>query len=134
VKTKISAYQLFSAIVMVPYGSAVLFLITPTAKQDAWIAMFIYIIPGIILQLIYVKLWQKYPKDTIVTYMPKIFGKVIGYTLSILYIIYFAYEAARATRDIIEIIIMAVMPRMPMNVYNWNCIYVYSYIWNIYWN
>jgi len=116
VKTKISAYQLFSAIVMVPYGTAALFLLTPEAKQDAWISMLIYIIPGIILQLIYVKLWEKYPKDTIVTYMPKIFGKVIGYTLSIIFIVYFAYEAARATRDIIEIIIMAVMPRMPMYI------------------
>jgi len=114
VKTKISAYQLFSAIVLVPYGTAVLFLITPEVKQDAWISMLIYIIPSIILQFIYVDLWKKYPKDTIVTYMPKIFGKVIGYTLSVIYIIYFAYEAARATRDILEIILIAVMPIMPM--------------------
>ncbi|WP_298843711.1 GerAB/ArcD/ProY family transporter [uncultured Clostridium sp.] len=115
-KTKISAYQLFSAIVMMPYGTAALYLITPEAKQDAWIAMLIYIIPAIILQLIYVELWKKYPKDTIVTYMPKIFGKVIGYTLSVVYIIFFAYEAARDTRDIIEIILIAVMPRMSMYI------------------
>jgi len=101
---------------MVPYGTAALFLLTPEAKQDAWISMLIYIIPGIILQLIYVKLWEKYPKDTIVTYMPKIFGKVIGYTLSIIFIVYFAYEAARGTRDIIEIILIAVMPRMSMYI------------------
>jgi len=53
VKTKISAYQLFSAIVMVPYGTAALFLLAPKTKQDAWISLLIYIIPGIILQLIY---------------------------------------------------------------------------------
>jgi len=100
----------------VPYGTAALFLLAPKTKQDAWISLLIYIIPGIILQLIYVELWKKYPKDTIVTYMPKIFGKVIGYTLSVIYIIYFAYEAARVTRDIIEIILIAVMPRMPMYI------------------
>ena len=115
-KTKISAYQFFSAIVMVSYGTAVLFFITPQAKQDAWIAMLIYVIPGIILQLIYVELWKKYPKDTIVTYMPKIFGKVIGYTVSVIYITFFAYEAVRATRDIIEVIETAIMPRMPMYI------------------
>lgn len=115
-KTKISAYQLFSAIVLVPYGTAVLFLITPRAKQDAWISMLIYIIPAIILQFIYVELWLKYPKDTIVTYMPKIFGKVIGYTLSVIYIIFFAYEAARVVRDIIELILIAVMPRMSIYI------------------
>jgi len=116
VKTKISAYQFFSAIVMVPYGTAALFFITPEAKQDAWIAMLIYVFPSIILQLIYVELWKKYPKDTVVTYMPKIFGKVIGYTLSAIYIIYFAYIAARVTRDIIEIILIAVMPRMSIYI------------------
>jgi spore germination protein KB len=116
VKTKISAYQLFSAIVLVPYGTAALFLLTPEAKQDAWISMLIYIIPAIILQFIYVELWKKYPKDTIVTYMPKIFGKVIGYTLSVIYIIYFAYEAARVIRDISESILIAVMPRMPLYI------------------
>ncbi|MCB2292775.1 spore germination protein [Clostridium algoriphilum] len=115
-KTKISAFQLFSAIVMVPYGTAVIYFMTPKAKQDAWISMLIYILAGIILQLIYVELWKKYPKDTIVTYMPKIFGKVIGYTLSVIYIIYFAYEAARATRDISELILIAVMPRMSMYI------------------
>src|SRR5665647_370094 len=101
---------------MVSYGTAVLFFITPQAKQDAWISMLIYMIPAIILQLIYVELWRKYPKDTPVTYMPKIFGKVIGYTLSVIYIIYFAYEAARVTRDIVEIILIAVMPRMSIYI------------------
>ncbi|MCJ7690130.1 MAG: spore germination protein [Clostridiaceae bacterium] len=115
-KTKISTYQLFSAIVLVPYGTAVLFFLTPKSKQDAWISMLIYIIPGIILQLIYLELWRKYPKDTIITYMPKIFGKVIGYTLSVIYIIFFAYIAARVTRDIIELILIAVMPRMSMYI------------------
>lgn len=115
-KTKISAYQLCSAIVMVPYGSAAFFFLAPKAKQDAWISILIYIIPGIILQLIYVELWKKYPKDTIVTYMPKIFGKVIGYTLSVIYIIYFAYIAARVSRDMIEIILITVMPRISMYI------------------
>ncbi len=63
-KVRISAYQIFSSIILVPYGSAILFLITPKAKQDAWIALLIYIIPGVILQIIYTSLWSKYPQDT----------------------------------------------------------------------
>lgn len=113
-KTKISAFQLFCATVLVPYGTAVLFLITPEAKQDAWIAMFIYIIPAVILQYIYLNLWNKYPEDTIVTYMPKIFGNFFGYTLSIIYIVFFSYETSRSTRDIIEIIDFALMPKASM--------------------
>lgn len=113
VKIKISAHQLFSAIILVPFGSAILFLITPEAKQDAWIAALIYIFPAIILQLIYISLWNKYPQDTLVTYMPKIFGKFIGNILSVIYIVFFAYEAARILRDFQELISVAIMPKMP---------------------
>lgn len=115
-QTKISAYQLFCSIVLAPYGSALLFLITPTAKQDAWIAMLIYIIPAIMLQIVYTTLWRIYPNDTIVTYMPKIFGKVIGITVSILYVIFFAYEAARVLRDITTLITTTTMPLMSPNL------------------
>lgn len=114
--TKISAYQLFCSIVLVPYGTALLFLITPNAKQDAWIAMFIYILPAIVLQIVYTALWRKYPDDTIVTYMPKVFGKVIGTFLSIIYITFFAYEAARSLRDIAALIAITTMPKMPFNL------------------
>lgn len=115
-KTKISAYQLFCSIVLAPYGSALLFLITPTAKQDAWIAMLIYIIPAIMLQVVYTTLWRIYPNDTIVTYMPKIFGKVIGITISILYIIFFAYEAARVLRDTTSLITITTLPLISSNL------------------
>lgn len=109
---RVSAKQLFSAIVLVPYGSAVLFFINPETKQDAWIAIIIYILPGILLQIIYTYLWSKYPSDTIVSYMPKIFGKIIGNILSILYIVFFEYEASRVLRDMIELLKIAAMPKL----------------------
>lgn len=115
-KTKISAYQLFSSIVLVPYGSALLYFITPNAKQDGWIAMLIYILPAIILQIVYTALWSKYPDDTIVTYMSKVFGKFIGTSLSIIYIIFFAYEAARVLRDITSLITITTMPKLSFNL------------------
>ncbi|MDP4146612.1 MAG: GerAB/ArcD/ProY family transporter [Bacillota bacterium] len=106
---KISASQLFAAIVLVPAGSALFFLITPEAKQDAWLVMFIYMFFGILFQIIYTSLWKKYPQDNIVTYMPKIFGKILGYSLSVLYTILFAYEASRVLRDIIELTLTTAM-------------------------
>lgn len=111
-KIKISANQLFCSIVLAPYGSALLFFITPNAKQDGWVAMLIYILPAVILQYIYTSLWNKYPDDTIVTYMPKIFGKFIGTTISIIYTIFFAYEAARVLRDITSLITITTMPKI----------------------
>lgn len=113
-KTKISVYQLFAMMVLHPLGSAVLFFLTPKAKQDAWIAMLAYIPAGILLQFIYTLLYHQYPEDTIVTYLPKIFGKFIGYTLDIIYIIYFAYIAARVLRDFSELSLIAIMPETPL--------------------
>lgn len=126
-KTRISASQLFSAIVLVPFGSAVLFYINPKAKQDAWLAILIYIIPAVILQLIYTSLWSKYPDDTLVTYMPKIWGKPIGYTLSIIYTIFFAYEAARVLRDFSELIAIASMPKIPPYLTSFMLMFAISY-------
>ena len=73
---------------------------------------------------------KKYPEDTIVTYMPKIFGKLIGYTLSVIYIVFFAYEAARVVRDIIEFILIAVMPIM--SVYIIGIIFMATVIYGTY--
>ena len=127
-KRKISANQLFCAIILVPYGSAVLFFLAPNSKQDSWITLLIYILPTVLLQIVYTSLWKKYPSDTIVTYMPKIFGKVIGYTISILYIIYFAYIASRVLRDITELITIAVMPVMSPIIITLMLISVIGYI------
>lgn len=113
-KEKISAKQLSIAIILIPLGTAILFFVSPNAKQDSWLSMLLYIVPGIMLQLIYTSLWKKYPKDTLVTYMPKIYGKFIGYPLSLIYITFFAYEASRVLRDFTELISTAVMTRISM--------------------
>lgn len=88
-ETKISPYQLFAIMVLFSFGSSVLFFLTPDAKQDAWLVLLFYILVGMLELLLYTKLFHQYPNDTIVTYMPKIFGKYIGYFVSLLYIIYY---------------------------------------------
>lgn len=109
-ENKISPYQLLSAMFILPYGSAVLFFLVPDAKQDAWLSILFYIIPAIILQLIYIKLFTCYPDDTIVTYLPKLFGRYIGFLLGLAYVIYFEYLAARVLRDFSGLISISSMP------------------------
>lgn len=113
-KEMIPAKQLLAAIILVPLGSAILFFVSSNAKQDAWIVILIYMIPAIVLQLIYTSLYNKYPNDTLVLYIPKIFGKFFGFILSILYIIFFAYLAARVLRDFSELILISMMPKQPL--------------------
>jgi spore germination protein KB len=114
VKIRITAFQLFTAIIIVPYGSALLFFMAPEAEHDAWIAMLVYIMPAIILQILYTYLWSKHPQDTIISYLPKVFGKVIGNFLGIIYIVFFTYIAARVLRDFSALINIAVLTKIPM--------------------
>ncbi len=113
-KEKITAYQLFILMILLPYGSAILFLLIPEIEQDAWIAMLFYGLIGIVLQLIYLALYNSYPKDTLVTYLPKIYGVFLGNILSIVYICYFTYIASRVLRDFEEILFHSGLNRTPM--------------------
>jgi spore germination protein KB len=107
---KISPYQLFSIVFILPYGSAVLFFLAPEVKQDAWLVILIYAFPSILLQLLYIALYRLYPKDTLVSYLPKIFGKYLGSILGFTYVLYFEYLASRVLRDFTGLISISSMP------------------------
>lgn len=113
-KDKITSYQFFILMILLPYGSAVLFYLVPETKQDVWIAMLFYSLVGVFLQLMYLTLYYKYPKDTLVTYLPKIYGKFLGNIFSIVYIAYFTYIASRVLRDFEEIIAQSSLDLTPM--------------------
>ena len=74
------------------------------AEQSSWLVILIYIIPGLLLQYIYISLYRNYPEETIINWMVDIFGRLLGGILAILYAVYFAYIAARVFRDFITII------------------------------
>ncbi|QXM05122.1 GerAB/ArcD/ProY family transporter [Crassaminicella indica] len=113
-KFKIGLYQFFIIMIIFPYGSAVLFFLAPETKQDAWIAMIVYSLGGILLQLLYTALYYRYPQDTLVTYLPKIYGRVIGNILGFIYIGYFAYISSRVLRDFLELIKITSLEYTPM--------------------
>lgn len=101
---RISIYQFFALMIIFQYGSVVLYFLAPDAKQDVWIGYIVYSIVGVILQMIYIYVYRRYPEDTIVTYLPKIYGKILGNIISILYILYFIYIAANIFREFMELI------------------------------
>ncbi|GAA0181664.1 spore germination protein [Clostridium sediminicola] len=107
---KISASQLFAAMVLSLMGSAVLFFLGASARQDAWLVLIFGIPVGIIEVLIYTTLFYKYPGDTLVIYMRKIFGNYIGTIICIFYILRFFYNGARILREFAELTLIAVMP------------------------
>ncbi|MFT8315752.1 MAG: GerAB/ArcD/ProY family transporter [Clostridium sp.] len=115
-KEKITSYQFLAIMFLAPYGTASLFFLTPETKRDIWIAMLFYSLVSIIIQMIYISLFNKYPGDSIVTYLPKIYGKCIGFIVSIIYIWFFAYDAARDLRDFTELTTSFSLIRTPMYI------------------
>ncbi|AGK95167.1 GerAB/ArcD/ProY family transporter [Clostridium pasteurianum] len=115
-KEKITSYEFLAIMFLLGYGTASLFFLTPDTKNDIWIAMLFYALVSIIIQMIYINLFNKYPEDSIVTYLPKVYGKYIGFILSVIYIWFFAYDAARDLRDFTELTTSFALIRMPMYI------------------
>lgn len=126
-KTKISTLELIASIITFESGTAILFYLASDTKQDAWITILIYILPAIVLQIIYTSLWCNYKDYNIITCMPKIWGKYIGYFISILYILYFIYGAARVLRDFSELMLISILPKLPLILVSFMLITVICY-------
>ncbi|AGK95836.1 GerAB/ArcD/ProY family transporter [Clostridium pasteurianum] len=112
-KEKLTSYQILAIMFLVPYGTASLFFLAPDTKNDIWVALLFYSIVFIIMQMVYISLFNKYPEDSIVTYLPKIYGKYIGFILGIIYMWFFAYDAARDLRDFTELTTSFALIRTP---------------------
>jgi len=115
-KAKISLYQLYVLMVLFGLGSSSVVGLGATAKQDAWIAVILGTLGGIILFLIYGYLFKKYPDSSLIEIVEKILGKWIGRIIAILYILYFLYIATLVLRDITELILIYALTATPMLV------------------
>ncbi|MBV4417855.1 spore germination protein [Clostridium tyrobutyricum] len=114
-KKRMSIYQFFIIIILFQYGSALLYFLSPYAKQDIWISYLLYSLIGVLLQIMYITLYEKYPNDTLVTYLPKIYGKYIGNILAIIYIAYFVYIASvifKAFMDLTSVTALRYTPKI----------------------
>ncbi len=115
---KINAFQLFVLVVLFEMGSAILVGLGMEAKQDAWIAILIGMAGGILLFLVYHRLYRFYPDLPLTSYTQKITGKWFGRFLSFIYIIYFIYCAARILRDFGELLTATLYTDTPLFVIN----------------
>lgn len=115
-KEKITTYQLLSMMILLPYATAVLFFIAPETKRAVWVALLFYAIISIIIQSVYLSMYYKYPEDSIVTYLPKVYGKYIGFVLALVYILYFFYIASRNLRDFTELLALTAVPNVSILV------------------
>jgi spore germination protein KB len=113
-KAKISPKQLFVVVVLFEMGSAILVGLASSAKQDAWISILLGMLAGILLFLVYHRLFLFYPDLPLTSYIQKIVGKWVGRTLALMYIVYFIYLAGRVLRDFGELLTSTIYTNTPM--------------------
>jgi spore germination protein KB len=129
VTEKIKASQLFVLIVFFEMGSSILVGLGAQAKQDAWIAILLGLAGGLLLFLIYYRLYRYYPDLPLTSYVQQIAGKWIGRFIGFLYVIYFLYIAARVLRDFGELLTSTIYTVTPLIVIN--CLMIFTIIYAI---
>lgn len=113
-KIKINAYQLFVLICMFEMGSALVVGLGSSVKQDDWLAILLGLAGGLLLFLVYHKLYVFYPNLPFTSYVQKITGKFVGRIIAFLYIIYFIYIASRVLRDFGELLVTSSYEKTPL--------------------
>lgn len=126
-KAKISAMQFFVLILLFEMGSALLFGLGGAAKQDAWISILLGMGGGLVLFLIYYRLFLYYPNLQPTTYVQHIIGVYPGKVLAVLYILYFIYLSARVLRDFGELLTTTIYTNTPIFIINTLMIFVIIY-------
>ena len=98
-KAKIDQFQLFVLIILFETGTSFAIPLAAGAGNDAWIAIFISCIFGILLFQVYYQLYALFPNELPSSYFNKILGRFFGNVICFLYLVYFTYISAVVLRD-----------------------------------
>ncbi|PEA04355.1 GerAB/ArcD/ProY family transporter [Bacillus cereus] len=99
-KKIIGTFQLFTLVVLFELGSAIILGIGLEANKDAWIALLIGTICGIVLFLLYSTIYKLSGGETSLLQMWQAgVGHSLGKLITIFYIAYFLYISMRVTAD-----------------------------------
>ncbi|MFP3122393.1 spore germination protein [Ectobacillus funiculus] len=101
---RISSFQFCCLIILFELGTAVMVPLGADAKQDAWIAVLVGMLGGLLIFSIYAYLHRHFPRQPLTSYVKQIVGKKIGFVIALLYTLFFIYGAARDLRDGMELL------------------------------
>ncbi|MDR7071856.1 GerAB/ArcD/ProY family transporter [Fictibacillus barbaricus] len=115
---KIDIQQYFIIIVLFELGSAILVGLGMSAGRDAWFAILMGMVLGMVMFTGYYYLSKQFPEMSLTQYLQVLFGKYIGKLLGFCYLIYFLYLATRVLRDFGSLLLSAVFVQTPIAVVN----------------
>lgn len=113
----ISQSQLAALIIMFQIGSSPLFLLGGEAGADAWIAVLIAMVAGLLLLLfLTLPIHRIEPDKDMIEIFRLYLGRFAGYALGVVYLLYFSYKSIRNIREFGDLMIMYLLPRTPLSV------------------
>ncbi|WP_078381785.1 GerAB/ArcD/ProY family transporter [Sutcliffiella halmapala] len=110
---QISLQQFILLFIFFEIGTSIVIAIATEAKQDAWIAVIIATVVGLVLMCIYYKSF-KLKQGTLYELLSHSFGRHLSKLLKYAYIVYFLYCSCRVLRDFNELLVSAVLPNTPI--------------------
>lgn len=124
---RISNYQLFVLVILYEVGSTVIFGFTSSAGRTAWIPVLISALIGILINVVYFRIYKMNPGLTVVEWYPAQFGKWIGIPIAWIYTLEFMYDAGRGMGDLEILVPNTLLPRTPIWIIELIFILVLSY-------
>lgn len=103
---KFNSEQLFSLMSLYLIGSAVAMDPAKDAGRDAWIAILLSLLFGLILFNVYIGIYKNNPTYSLISSLKQAWGKYLGWIIGLLYVVYFIYIASRVLRDFAELILI----------------------------
>lgn len=113
-KRSIRVTDLVCFLAVFEIGSTTLFFLGAEAKRDAWIAMGIAALFGLLLLTMYLIIYRSNPELDLYDLCRRNFGKILGPAINLGFTGYFAYEASRNLRDMGELAKLTLLDRTPL--------------------
>lgn len=114
---RISLNQLGSLIVLFLIGSSSLFYLASDASRDAWLAVLVGMLCGLLLLWgVNLALYRLMPQRNLIEIIFELLGRPLGYIVSIAYVLYFCYKSIRNVREFGDLMIMYLLPQTPLTV------------------
>lgn len=111
---KIGKYQLAAMIILFEVGSSSLFQLGAKAEQNAWIAMLVSFMIGLLMLFGFLYIRRLEAGLTFADMLRQHFGKWIGTLIAAAYCLYFSYEGMRNVRDFGDLMVTTFLEHTPI--------------------
>ncbi|MBP7332258.1 MAG: endospore germination permease [Firmicutes bacterium] len=115
-KGKISDFQLSTLIIAFIFGASVILTPGKGAGHDAWIAVVLGLMEGLLIAWIFIALASQFKNKTIVEINSLVYGKVLGNCISVLFIWYLFHLGALVLNNYARFLQLELYPATPKTI------------------